>query len=271
MSPARPFAKMHGLGNDFVVVRAGGWSGADAQAVCSRRFGVGADGLILLQLLGSDRVAMAMFNPDGSESGMCGNGLRCASLFAQAEGWCGSQVVVVMAGVDFPVEVHSPSRIATLMGPPDFSPAGAGVAWPGPWIDQEIEPGLRGTAVGMGNPHFVLFGDADSLNSISRIGPRLEHHPIFPQRSNIHTAWVESRSRVRMATWERGAGLTLACGSGACAVFASARRLGLIDSPATISLPGGDALLEEAEGRLRLTGPAAFVYRGEWPGSATPS
>lgn len=266
MSRARPFAKMHGLGNDFVVAQIGAWTGADAESVCSRRFGVGADGLILLEPLGAGRVGMAMFNPDGSESGMCGNGLRCASLYAQASGWCDSQVVLVMAGSEYPVEVFSSKKIATLMGPADFSPEGAGIDSAGPWINQEIEAGLRGTAVGMGNPHFVLFGDSEFLPAITRIGPRLERHPLFPHRANIHTAWVESPTQVRMATWERGAGLTLACGSGACAVFASARRLGLLESPATVALPGGDARLEESGNRLRLTGPAAFVYRGEWPG-----
>ncbi len=277
------FTKYHGAGNDFVVVdaRALDLRWADfARDVCHRRYGVGSDGLILVVKGRESALSMRMFNPDGSESEACGNGLRCFAKYAVDHGLTlnrrfpidtlgGIREAEVFVGSDR--YVH---EVEVSMGAPRFAPRQIPVL-----VDAEPESilGLDLTVgdcviplslVSMGNPHAVTFvkGDVDDY-PLSIIGPAVEMHPIFPARVNFEVAQILNRGDIKARVWERGAGETLACGSGACAISVAAQRLGYSDSCVRVHLPGGTLNItwygDDAEVRLR--GPAVQVFVGEWP------
>ncbi|MCS6801955.1 MAG: diaminopimelate epimerase [Chloroflexota bacterium] len=276
------FAKMHGIGNDFVMVDAravdADWP-ALAKAICDRHYGVGADGLILV--LPSERadLRMRIFNPDGSEAEMCGNGIRCYTKFVLEEGLVpprdeltvetGAGVLTVMAHRrDGVVEA-----VSVDMGPPRLDPAeipvdttrlaDARVVDYPLVVDGETLPV---TCVSMGNPHAVTFVEQDlSAVPLETLGPKVERHPFFPQRVNFEVARVRDRRRLDVRVWERGAGLTLACGTGACAAVVAARLHGLVDEEVDVRLPGGALVIRWDGGSVQMRGPAAFVFRGEWP------
>jgi diaminopimelate epimerase len=265
-----PFRKMHGLGNDFVVLddRAGtfGITAARAAALADRRTGVGCDQLILLEpgTAGAD-VFMRIRNPDGSEAGACGNATRCiASLIAAETGR--DRVVVRTISGDLPAEALPGGRWRVDMGP-------ARLGWGDVPLAAELDtlhlPLGRGAlmdpaACSMGNPHATFFvPDLDAV-PIETLGPSLETDPIFPERANIGVVQVLNPEHIRLAVWERGAGLTLACGSGACAALVNAARRGLTGRRATVSLPGGDLTIEwrETDGHVLMTGPVATAFTG---------
>lgn len=286
------FTKMHGTGNDFVVVDARGlpereWR-ALAARMCDRHFGAGADGLILLLPSEKADLRMRMWNPDGSEAEMCGNGIRCFTKLA-LEGatgignrqlltaetgagilnlrpiWRGPHVAAVQ--VDMGAPVFEPERVPVRVPEPSaIEPDSRGIRWV---REQEIEAAGRVLAVScvsMGNPHAVHFTD-EPLDAypLETIGPAVEHHPWFPNRVNFHIARVEDRSHIRMRTWERGAGLTLACGTGACAVAVAAHQLGWTDACVEVAVPGGTLTIEwPGTGPVLMTGPAETVFTGEW-------
>ena len=275
------FVKMHGTGNDFVMVDArrldADWE-ALARAMCDRHFGVGSDGLILA--LPSDRadLRMRMFNPDGSESEMCGNGIRCLAKFAVERGLAepkdGAILVDTLAGL-LRCEVFgldgTVERVRVSMGKPRLAPAEIPVLAEssGPVLDLpvRVEGGdFRATCVSMGNPHAVHFQDQPVEDvELERVGPRVEHHPAFPRRVNFEIANVLGRDRLRMRVWERGAGITLACGTGACATAVAARLRGLVDDVVDVELPGGTVRIEwDGEGEVYLSGPAEVVFEGRW-------
>ena len=256
------FTKMHGLGNDFAVIDARGatvtMDAARAIAIADRRTGVGCDQLILL----SDHaepgcIAMRIFNADGSEVAACGNATRCVPVLL------GHDVIVVTAAGRLDARL-SDGGAAVDMGVPDFGWDAVPLAYP---MDTAALPVgwemlERPVALSVGNPHLIFFvADVDAV-PLDRIGPTIETDPLFPDRINVNIATVVARDHVRMRTWERGAGLTRACGTGACATFAAGRRLGLLDSQVRIDLPGGALTLAETGGRLRMTGPAVRVYDG---------
>ena len=295
------FAKMHGAGNDFVVVDARGteldWS-AVARGVSDRHFGVGSDGLILV--LPSERadLRMRMFNPDGSESEMCGNGIRCFAKFVLERGLAdtgtgalrvetapgvltvepiseGGRIVRarVAMGVpalrpeDVPVD---PSRRLTPVGARERAAGGGGGdALVLDWSLEAAGRTLTITGVSMGNPHAVAFIDEPVAGfPLEEVGPAVERHPLFPRRVNFEVANVVDRGRVTARVWERGAGMTLACGSGACAVAVAARLHGATDDRVDITLPGGVLTVTwDGLGEVFLEGPVAEVFEGEWPGS----
>ena len=264
-----PFRKMHGLGNDFVVLDARRTDlpigPARAAAIADRRRGVGCDQFILLEpgADGAD-VFMRIRNPDGSEAGACGNATRCiASLVAEETG--ADRVVVRTIAGDLPVE-----RLPDGLWRADMGPARLG------WQDVPLAramdtlhlplaaPGVADPAAcSMGNPHATFFvPDLDALD-LAAIGPALEHDALFPQRANIGFVQVLSPDHLRLAVWERGAGLTLACGSGACAALVNAARRGLAAGRATVTLPGGDLVIEWREdGHVLMTGPVASAFTG---------
>ncbi len=276
------FTKMHGTGNDFVLVDARGlevdWA-ALAPRLCDRHFGVGADGLLLALPSAVAPVRMRMFNPDGSEGEMCGNGLRCFVKWAVERGLVeapdGTLAVETGAGVltaTFPRSAAGAIGWVRLsMGRPRLAPVEIPVATPGPGPVSDFVVHVDGagypvTCVSMGNPHAVHFTETpvDAL-PLDRIGPLVEHAPAFPQRVNLEIVNVLGPDHLRMRVWERGAGLTLACGTGAAAVMVAARLRGAVGRRATISLPGGDLVLEwDGEGPVYLEGPAAEVFTGEW-------
>jgi diaminopimelate epimerase len=275
------FVKMHGTGNDFVLVDARAQS-ADwpslAVAMCDRHFGIGSDGLILALPAANADLAMRMFNPDGSESEMCGNGIRCLAKFAVERGLAtprdGALTVDTLAGV-LRCEVSGPDgtveRVRVSMGKPRLAPAEIPVLAEssGPVLDLPVSVSggdFRITAVSMGNPHAVHFTETPVGEiALETVGPRVEHHPAFPRRVNFEVVNVLGRDRLRMRVWERGAGLTLACGTGACAVGVAARLHGLVDDVMDVELPSGTVRIEwDGAGEVYLSGPAETVFEGRW-------
>ena len=276
------FTKMHGTGNDFVLVDAlsldRDWAKL-AVAVCDRHFGVGADGLLLVLPSDSADLRMRMYNPDGSEAEQCGNGVRCFVKYAIERSLVslqeGAMTVQTAAGVLTTQATVTEGRVDSVrvaMGRPRFAPQEIPVAVEAepPLTDLSLEVDgqtLAVTCLSMGNPHAVLsWTQPVDAYPLEMIGPKVERHPLFPNRVNFEVARVLSRDRIEARVWERGAGATLACGSGAAAVMVAARLQDLVDDRAEVRLPGGTLTLEwDGKGEVYLTGPAVEVFAGEWP------
>lgn len=264
------FRKMHGLGNDFVVLdsRAAplGLTQAEIVALSDRRRGIGCDQLIILEPppAGAD-VFMRIHNPDGSEAGACGNATRCIASLVAAETGKPRVVVRTISG-DLPSEARPDGLWQVDMGPARLGWRDVPLAREGDTLHLALScgPVADPAACSMGNPHATFFvPDLDAL-PISDIGPRLEHDPIFPERANIGFVQVISPDHLRLVVWERGAGLTLACGSGACAAMVNAHRRRLTGRAARISMPGGDLFIEwRADGHVLMTGPFATAFTGQ--------
>jgi len=274
------FVKMHGAGNDYVYVNLFEESERDwpvlARAMSDRHFGVGADGLVLIGPSEGADLRMRIFNADGSEAEMCGNAIRCVAKFAYERGLCRREEMRIetLAGEKDVRLQRAGGRVlgaSVDMGRADLRRGSIPMTGDpeAPAVDVALEvDGERyiATCVSMGNPHCVLFTENVEAVPLRSIGPRLETHPAFPRRINVHFAQVLSRSEVRVRTWERGAGLTLACGTGASAVCVAGARTGRTDRRITAHLPGGDLRIEWAEdGRVLMTGPAEEVFTGLWP------
>lgn len=275
------FPKMHGLGNDYVYVEAftqpaPADPAALARAVSDRHRGIGSDGLILI--LPSERAdaRMRMFNADGSEGEMCGNGIRCVAKYVHDHGIAQKPCVTVETGrgvltLDLTVEAGKAETIRVDMGTPILDPSRIPTTLVGqPVVDAPIVVEgreLRVTPVSTGNPHAVLFVDDVAAFPLETLGPLVERHPAFPNRVNFHVAQVISPSEVRMRTWERGSGVTMACGTGACAVAVAGALSGRTGRRVLARLPGGDLHLEWAgdEAPVFMTGPAVEVFSGVWP------
>ena len=276
------FTKMHGAGNDYVYIDARGrerdWP-ALAVAMSDRHTGVGSDGIILMA--DSDRadLRMRMYNADGSQGEMCGNGIRCLVKFALDRRVvpCDASPVTVetLAGVRQVTPVWEDGRMAgasVTMGEPRLRPQDVPVAAPGsgPVMDHPLRVNgydLSISCVSMGNPHAVAFlrEPVDEF-PLHEVGPVVERHELFPERVNFEIVNLESRTRLRARVWERGSGLTMACGSGASALAVAARLHGYVDDDVTVSLPGGDLAVSWAgRGEVVLEGPVQEVFQGEWP------
>lgn len=268
------FTKMHGIGNDFVMVDVlrDGLPSGDlhelSRQVNDRRFGIGGDGLILVERGTESPFRMRMFNPDGSESEMCGNGARCFAVLLRDHGHSSEHQIAVDTGAGrLALELLDNGRVRVDMGPARLERGAIPMAGPAgeTFIDQEID-GYRGTAVSMGNPHLVIFVDDVAEVDLRAEGPKLEHHAAFPNRTNVHFVEVLGPGRLLQRTWERGAGATLACGTGACAVGVASFLTGRSGRDNEVSLPGGTLRIEYGEdGRVLMTGPAETVFEGDWP------
>ncbi|WP_435005306.1 diaminopimelate epimerase [Tundrisphaera lichenicola] len=276
------FTKMHGIGNDYVYVSTFDQpSPADpsklAIAVSDRHFGVGSDGLILIEPSQLADARMRMFNADGSESEMCGNGVRCVAKYIHDHGIAPRPQVTIETGrgvltLGLETESGKARRVRVDMGAPILQGSDIPTTLPGnPPVDAPMEIGehlLAATAVSMGNPHVVFYVEDVEQFPVETLGAAVERHQSFPRRVNVHFVQVMSTTEVRMRTWERGSGITLACGTGACAVAVAGvltRRTG----PNLLAhLPGGDLELSwDGPGTsVFMTGPATEVYSGEWPG-----
>lgn len=276
------FTKMHGLGNDYVYVDCSADkvdAPADlARAISDRHFGVGGDGLILIHPSASADVRMQMFNADGSEAEMCGNGVRCVAKYAYDHGLSRNNPMrVETAGgiktIELTLDASGKVDLATVdMGEPVLDPARIPVN-----ISQKriIDLPIRTskwafnmTCVSMGNPHAIMYvDDVDSVR-LETVGPQIEANPLFPQRINAHFVQVISPEEVRMRTWERGSGITLACGTGASAVCVAGVLTGRTARQIVAHLPGGDLKLNwsQTNGHVYMTGPAVEVFSGDWPG-----
>ncbi len=271
-----PFAKFQGIGNDFVMIAdlddCLTLTSAHAERICDRRFGIGADGVIRVAL-GTDGADFFMdhLNSDGSEAEMCGNGIRCLAVFAQQEGLTAKSIMKVGTRSGIKTIEVSGDRVRVDMGAPIFDPAEIPVQWEGADALQaklDMEDGhLEVACVSMGNPHAVLFVDDPSTAPVTSLGPVIEHHPAFPNKTNVEFVHIESPRRVRMRVWERGVGETMACGTGACAAAVVARQIGGTEGRLEVVLPGGSLEIEWG-GSLRdsrpvfMTGPAVRVFDG---------
>lgn len=270
-----PFEKMHGIGNDFVMVDGisepkplSEWARL-AVPMCDRRFGIGSDGLIIAEKSEDADFRMVMFNPDGSESEMCGNGIRCFALYLRKLGLTQAEEISVETGAGVLRVTIQGDLVRVYMGKANFStkqiPMNTDVE---EFVDQPIEAGdkaFNATAVSTGNPHVVIFVDDLDEVDLASLGPSIEHNPLFPNRTNVHFVSAQGRNSLKMKTWERGAGATLACGTGACAVTAAAVKTGRSERSVDVALPGGGLQIEYHEnGDLFKTGPAKFVCSGEY-------
>jgi diaminopimelate epimerase len=215
---------------------------------------------------------MRMLNPDGSESEMCGNGVRCFARLLHDHGHVTEPVVPVETGAGvLQLEMLPDRRVRVDMGPARLRRGEIGMigAETQGFVEQEVGEGYHGTAVSMGNPHLVVFVDDVAAVELDRVGPILERHPLFPARTNVHFVQVVDRTHLIQRTWERGAGITLACGTGACACAVAAVVTDRADRKVDIRLPGGNLEIELGpDGHVFMTGPAETVYEGEMAASA---
>jgi diaminopimelate epimerase len=285
------FVKMHGAANDYVYVdcfdeSAPADPAALAPVIADRHRGVGGDGLVLVLPSQVATARMRMFNADGSESEMCGNGVRCVAHLVVSRGRAAPGAVTIETGRGVLTLVVTPtgprtSQVRVDMGEPLLAAASIPVqgVGPGPVVDAAcaalgaeedwwrkcgLDP--RMTCVSMGNPHAVLWARDVARVPLETIGPRIETHPMFPRRVNVHVVEVRSAEHVVMRTWERGSGITMACGTGASAVCVAGVLGGRTARTIDADLPGGRLRLEwPDQGHVFMTGPAEEVFRGEWP------
>lgn len=267
------FIKMHGLGNDFAVIdltKDGGTVTAEqAQQIADRRRGVGCDQVLVMEKPENPKadVFMRIYNPDGSEAGACGNGTRCvASLYMQQNNL--QQCVVETVSGLLPSKIIEGNLIQVDMGEPR-------TRWQDIPLSQECDTLNLGilhgrqtmtepVAVNVGNPHTIFFVDDVAKVDVEKLGPEVENHVLFPERTNVEFAQVLSPEKIRVRVWERGTGVTQACGSGACATIVAAARRGLTGRKAEIILDGGSLFMEwrSEDNRILMTGPATHVYQG---------
>ena len=274
------FVKMHGAGNDYIYIDC-----FDqpvplnpphlAVVLSDRHRGIGADGLILVRPSERADARMQMFNSDGSEAEMCGNGVRCVAKYVFEQGIARRNALTIETGrgvVDLQLSVERGlvEEVRVNMGRPVLESRLIPTLLPGdPPVGAELQIAGRTlivTCVSMGNPHCVVFVDELTDDLVHGTGPQIERHPAFPNRVNVEFVRLRSRREVQMRVWERGSGETQACGSGACAVLVAGVMSGLTEREITCRAPGGRLQLQWAEsGVVYLTGPATEVFRGEWP------
>ncbi|MBE3144588.1 MAG: diaminopimelate epimerase [Planctomycetes bacterium] len=269
------FWKMHGLGNDYVVIdnrdqKIGDKQAAElAKKLCERRFSVGADGLLLFCNSAVADVKMRIFNSDGSEAEMCGNGIRCFAKYCYENG--------IVKKNEFPIETLSgikhvwltvkDTEVKTVkvdMGAPNWERASLPMLGEGTCISEALEIDeevYKVTCLSMGNPHCVIFVDKVDEFPVEYVGPMVENHPSFPKRTNVGFVQVLNKNELKVRVWERGCGETLACGTGTCAAVAAANKLGKVGAKVTVHVLGGDLQVEVGKS-LFLSGAAEKVFQG---------
>ncbi|OAN66032.1 diaminopimelate epimerase [Magnetospirillum moscoviense] len=274
----QPFIKMHGLGNDFVILdsrtHALALTPDRVRAVADRHTGIGCDQLIVIEPARNavSDAWMTIYNPDGSQSGACGNATRCVAWLLMQESGADKVVIETVAGL-LDAERRGPLLVAVDMGPARLDWRDIPLAQAVDTLHLPISTGALVDPVGvsMGNPHAVFFVDDVEALDLAALGPVLEHHALFPERANIEIAQVLAPGRIRMRVWERGAGITRACGSGACAVAVAAARRGLMGRAAEVVLDGGTLAIEWlADNHVLMTGPVATSFAGRLDSSLLP-
>ena len=278
------FEKYHGNGNDFIIIDSRNSNIfkkflsdkiIDIKNFCNRQFGIGGDGVIfILEPDGNNYAKMIIYNSDGSEAQMCGNGIRCLVQYlhnSHKESYSASEYrIETKAGIK--IAQFNNGEITVKMGKPiletnaiptkidtktNFIPS---------YLFKECNFEQQGYAVGMGNPHLIFFLDDITQISLSSLGPVFEKHKLFPEKTNVHFSQIINRDNIKVLVWERGAGATLACGTGACAVHVAAYKLGLCNSKTTINLPGGNLIINwsRSEEEILMTGNAKKVFSGTY-------
>jgi len=273
--------KMHGIGNDYVYVECfrqpePADPAALSRAISERHFGVGSDGLILVCKSDAADARMRMFNADGSESEMCGNGIRCVAKLVHDHGLSANNPLKVETGrgvltLHLTVKGGKVESVRVDMGEPILDAARIPTTLTGPKVVDVPSPlpGLKMTCVSMGNPHAVLYVEDVASVPLEAWGAMLETHELFPRKVNVHFVQVVTKDEAIMRTWERGSGVTLACGTGACAVAVAGVLTGRTGRKLLAHLPGGDLRLEwdGDTNHVFMDGPATEVFTGEWPGA----
>ena len=273
------FSKMQGIGNDFIIVNCYEEDVADpsrlAIQMCRAHYGVGADGLVLVEPADGADVGMRIFNSDGSETEMCGNALRCIGKYMYERGLSDQkQLSVLTRGgireLSLTVEDSMVTYIRADMGSPELTPRRIPVDLPGEIVLkhrlQMMGQTMFITCVNMGNPHTVIFVRDPEVIDLPVLGPMIEHHPLFPRRTNVEFVRVIKRDVLQMRVWERGAGETLACGTGACAALVAGVLTGSCDRSVQMKLAGGNLSLQwnAADNHVYMSGDASFVFDGVW-------
>jgi diaminopimelate epimerase len=273
------FVKMQGCGNDYIYVncfreKPPKDAAALSRAISDRHFGVGGDGLILICPSEQADARMRMFNADGSEAEMCGNGIRCVAKYVYDHGIARKPVLKIETGrgmltLEVEVAADKVRQVRVDMGEPILEAARIPTTLPGdPPVDVALSGhDLRVTCVSMGNPHCITFVSEITDRLVLGVGPRIEKDAAFPRKTNVEFVRVNRPDDVTMRVWERGSGETLACGTGACAVCVAGVLTGRTQRKVTVHLTGGDLQLHwaEADNHVYMTGPAVEVFSGEWP------
>lgn len=280
MTEASPlhFRKMNGLGNDFVVFDARkspiAMTDAKARAIADRKTGIGCDQLIVLEPSTKADVTMRIWNNEGGEVESCGNATRCIAdiLFDEKKS---ARATIDTKGGYLVAEKGGEKLVTVDMGAPRFDWQDIPLSQKfhdTRYIDLFVGPAEaplidRPSVVNVGNPHCIFWVKDLDVVDLAKVGPMLEHHPLFPQRANITLARIDARDHVVIKVWERGVGLTQACGTAACAVMAAGFRLKRLDRKATVTLPGGDLFMEirEPDGHVIMTGPVEYEFEGDLP------
>lgn len=269
------FWKMHGLGNDYIVVNCKKQRISEqqipklAKRLCQRRFSIGADGLLLVCPSNVADVRMRIFNADGSEAEMCGNGIRCFSKYCYENGIISKKAfnVETLSGVKqiwLTLKGSEVSSVKVDMGAPNWERSALSMIGQGTLINETLEIGNKPysiTCLSMGNPHCIIFVEKVEEFPVNIIGPIVENYKAFPNRTNVAFVQVLNRKELKVRVWERGCGETLACGTGTCAAVAAANRLGRVDHNVTVHLLGGDLEVEVGK-TLLLIGAAEKVFEG---------
>lgn len=264
------FEKWQGLGNDFIILENADATSDLAKILCDRNFGIGADGLFSAVKFARNQgaenadIAWKFYNSDGSIAQMCGNGMRCFAKYVYDKGIISKHrfSVQTLAGVVVP-EILETGKVRVDMGLPVFDASRIPTKAANP-LDFETE-GFKAAAVSMGNPHCVIFTDDDTKQLALEYGPAIEVSPLFPEKTNVEFVKIKSRKQIKVDVYERGCGITLACGTGACASVVLGVKKGLLDDEVEVILPGGELKIEYTEGsHVYMTGDAKKVFSGVW-------
>ena len=263
MARAIQFTKMHGTGNDYIYVNTLRFPIARPEKAAiewsAYHTGIGSDGLVLIGHSDKADFSMRIFNADGSEAMMCGNASRCIGKYLYEYGLTSKNVITLdtLSGIKI-LELHLEGRTVETVTVDMGVPLGTGT------IDFDGEFPFLSTQVSMGNPHLVTFVDDIRTVNLSEMGPKLEKHPLFPDRTNVEFAQITGENTIRMRVWERGSGITQACGTGACATAVAAHLTGRTGRTVNVVMDGGTLTIEwdEATGHISMTGPAVKVFDG---------
>ncbi len=256
------FEKWQGLGNDFIILKNAAATAELAKKLCSRKFGIGADGIFSAKKSDVADIGWDFYNSDGSAAQMCGNGIRCFALYALEHGLVDKKKfsVETLAGIIVP-EILEDGNVRVDMGKPVFEAAKIPVNVPDA-ANFEVE-GFKAMAVSMGNPHCIIFDNNDTSMLARVFGPKIEAAPIFPEKTNVEFVKVLDRNTIKVDVWERGCGITLACGTGSCAAVVAGVLKGLLDERAEVRLGGGKLYIEYKIGEnVFMEGAATHVFEG---------